>query len=62
MRERAARSALTPLTIDILSRALRAFEGSAARIGSGAMPPNVLSAKHWAFTSGYAGSESASAV
>ena len=58
MRERAARSALTPLTMEILSpRVAALFTGdAAARIGSRAMPPNVLSVKHWAFTSGYAGS------
>jgi glycolate oxidase FAD binding subunit len=59
MRERAARSALTPLTMEILSpRVADLFTSeTATRIGSGAMPVNVLSAKHWAFTSGYTGNE-----
>jgi glycolate oxidase FAD binding subunit len=61
MRERAARSALTPLTMEILSpHVAELFAGEvAARIGSGAMQPNLISAKHWAFTSGYAGNEKA---
>ncbi|MGH9712069.1 MAG: FAD-binding oxidoreductase [Candidatus Acidiferrales bacterium] len=59
MRNRVAQSALTPITMEILSpRVAELFASeAAARICSGAMPPNVLSAKHWAFTSGYAGSE-----
>ena len=59
MRERTARSALTPLTMEILSpRVAELFAGeAAARIGSGTMLPNVLSSKHWAFTSGYTGNE-----
>jgi glycolate oxidase FAD binding subunit len=59
MHERVARSALTPLTIEILSPRVASLFASeaAARIGSGMMPPNVLSAKHWAFSSGYAGNE-----
>jgi glycolate oxidase FAD binding subunit len=61
MGERAARSALTPLTMEILSpHVAELFAGEvAARIGSGAMQPNLISAKHWAFTSGYAGNEKA---
>jgi glycolate oxidase FAD binding subunit len=59
MRHRTARSALTPLTMEILSpRVAELFAGeAAARIGSGTMLPNVLSSKHWAFTSGYTGNE-----
>jgi glycolate oxidase FAD binding subunit len=61
MGERAARSALTPLTMEILSpHVAELFAGEvAARIGSGAMQSNLISAKHWAFTSGYAGNEKA---
>jgi glycolate oxidase FAD binding subunit len=59
MRERTARSALTPLTMEIVSPKMAELFASeaAARISSGAMPPNIISAKHWAFTSGYSGNE-----
>jgi glycolate oxidase FAD binding subunit len=59
MRERVGKSALTPLTMEILSpRVAELFASEvAARIGSGAMPANVISAKHWAFSSGYGGNE-----
>jgi len=59
MRHRVARSALTPLTMEIFSpRVAELFSSEvAARIGTGAMPPNALSAKHWSFTSGYTGNE-----
>ncbi|MGA8220791.1 MAG: FAD-binding oxidoreductase [Candidatus Acidiferrales bacterium] len=59
MRERVAKSALTPLTMEILSpRVTELFASEvAARIGSGAMPANVISAKHWTFSSGYGGNE-----
>lgn len=59
MRDRTARSGLTPITLEILSpRVAELFASdAAARISTGAMPPNVISAKHWAFTSGYAGNE-----
>jgi len=59
MRHRAAKSALTPLTMEILSpRVADLFSSEAAsRIGSGAMPADVLSPKHWAFSSGYGGTE-----
>jgi glycolate oxidase FAD binding subunit len=59
MRHRAAKSALTPLTMEILSpRVADLFSsGAAARISSGTMPSDVLSPKHWAFTSGYGGTE-----
>jgi glycolate oxidase FAD binding subunit len=59
MRDRTARSGLTPITLEILSpRVAELFASdAAARISSGAMPPNVISARHWAFTSGYAGTE-----
>lgn len=59
MRDRVARSALTPITLEILSPHVAGLFSSdaAARLGSGTMPANVLSPKHWAFTSGYAGNE-----
>jgi glycolate oxidase FAD binding subunit len=59
MRHCVAKSALTPLTMEILSpRVADLFSSeAAARIGSGAMPADVLSPKHWAFTSGYGGTE-----
>jgi glycolate dehydrogenase FAD-binding subunit len=59
MRHRVARSALTPLTMEILSPSVGDLFATqaAARIASGTMPTNVLSAKHWAFTSGYTGNE-----
>ena len=59
MRHRVARSVLTPLTMEIFSpRVAELFSSEvAARIGTGAMPPNALSAKHWSFTSGYTGNE-----
>jgi glycolate oxidase FAD binding subunit len=59
MRERVAKSALTPLTMEILSPQVAELFSSqvAGRIGSGTMPPEVISGKHWAFTSGYGGNE-----
>lgn len=59
MRQRAAKSALTPLTTEILSpRVADLFSSeAAARIGSGAMPADALLPKHWAFTCGYGGNE-----
>lgn len=59
MRHRAAKSALTPLTMEILSpRVADLFSSeAAARISSGAMPADALLPKHWAFTSGYGGTE-----
>ena len=59
MRERVGKSALTPLTMEILSpRVAELFSSEAAgRISSGTMAPDVISAKHWAFSSGYAGNE-----
>ena len=59
MRHCVARSALTPLTMEIFSpRVAELFLSEAAgRIGSGAMPSNAPSAKQWAFTSGYTGNE-----
>jgi glycolate oxidase FAD binding subunit len=59
MRKRVAQSALTPLTMEILSpRVADLFSSEvAARIGSGTFSPNLISAKHWAFTSGYVGNE-----
>ena len=57
MRHRAAKSPLTPLTMELLSPRVADLFASeaAARICSGAMPPDALSPKHWAFTSGYGG-------
>jgi glycolate oxidase FAD binding subunit len=59
MRHRVACSTLTPLTMEILSpRVADLFSSeTAARIGTGPMPPGVISAKHWALTSGYSGNE-----
>lgn len=59
MRNRVAKSALTPLTLEILSpRVADLFSSdAAARLGSGTMPANVLSSKDWAFSAGYAGNE-----
>jgi glycolate oxidase FAD binding subunit len=59
MRHCVARSVLTPLTMEIVSPHVAELFGSeaAARLSSGAMPPNVISPNHWAFTSGYTGNE-----
>jgi glycolate oxidase FAD binding subunit len=59
MRKRVAHSALTPLTMEILSpRVAELFASeAAARMGTGTLPTSVISPKHWAFTSGYAGNE-----
>jgi glycolate oxidase FAD binding subunit len=59
MRDRVARSALTPITLEIVSPRVADLFASeaAARICSGPMPPNVTSPNHWAFTSGYTGNE-----
>jgi glycolate oxidase FAD binding subunit len=59
MRHCVARSALTPLTMEMVSPHVAELFASeaAARISSGAMPPNVISPNHWAFTSGYTGNE-----
>jgi len=59
VRKQVAKSVLTPITMEILSpRVAELFASdAAARIGSGTFAPNVISAKHWAFTSGYAGND-----
>jgi glycolate oxidase FAD binding subunit len=59
MRDRVARSALTPLTMDILSpRAAELFESEAAsRYEPAPMPDGVISRTEWAVTIGYAGTE-----
>ncbi|MGA8024219.1 MAG: FAD-binding oxidoreductase [Candidatus Acidiferrales bacterium] len=59
MRNRVARSALTPLTMDILSpRVAELFEsGAALRFEPAPMPAGVISRTEWAATIGYAGNE-----
>jgi glycolate oxidase FAD binding subunit len=59
MRNRVARSALTPLTVDILSPGVAdLFESEAAsRYEPAPMPDGVISRKEWATTIGYAGTE-----
>jgi glycolate oxidase FAD binding subunit len=59
MRQRIAQSALTPLTIEILSpRVAELFASDAAtRYERAAMPANVISNTEWALTTGYAGNE-----
>lgn len=59
MRHRVAKSPLTPITMEIFSpRVPELFSGeAAARVSSQPFPGNLFSAKHWAFTSGYAGNE-----
>jgi glycolate oxidase FAD binding subunit len=59
MRNRVARSVLTPLTTEILSpRVAELFESEAAsRYESAPMPAGVISHSEWAVTIGYAGNE-----
>ena len=59
MRHRIAQSSLTPITFEILSPCVAELFGGAAaeRITGSTMPPNAISAKHWALTIGYAGNE-----
>jgi glycolate oxidase FAD binding subunit len=59
MRNRIAKSSLTPITLDILSpRVAALFENeTASRVASAPMPPGVLSHTEWALTTGYAGNE-----
>ena len=59
MRNRIARSALTPLTMEIVSpRVAELFESEAAsRYEPVPMPPNVISRTEWALTAGYAGND-----
>ena len=59
MRHRVAQSALTPVTIELLSPSVaELFEQPAAeKITGTVMPPNLISRKHWALTIGFAGNE-----
>jgi glycolate oxidase FAD binding subunit len=59
MRNRVARSALTPVTMEIVSpRVAELFESEAAsRYEAAPMPPNVISRTEWALTAGYAGND-----
>jgi glycolate dehydrogenase FAD-binding subunit len=59
MRHRIAQSALTPLTVEILSpRVAELFASDAAtRYERAPMPGNVISTAEWALTTGYAGNE-----
>jgi glycolate oxidase FAD binding subunit len=59
MRNRIARSALTPLTMEIVSpRVAELFESEAAsRYEPAPMPSNVISRTEWALTVGYAGND-----
>jgi glycolate oxidase FAD binding subunit len=59
MRTRIARSALTPLTMEIVSPGVAdLFAGEAAsRYEPAPMPPNVISRTEWALTAGYAGND-----
>ncbi|MGC2290977.1 MAG: FAD-binding oxidoreductase [Candidatus Acidiferrales bacterium] len=59
MRDRVARSVLTPLTMDILSQHVaELFESEAAsRYEPTPMPKGVISLTEWAVTIGYAGNE-----
>ncbi len=59
MRNRVARSALTPLTMDILSPGVAELFASeaASRYEPAPMPDGVISRTEWAMTIGYAGTE-----
>jgi len=59
MRHRIARSALTPLTMEILSPRVAELFGSdaATRYERAPMPGDVISNTEWALTTGYAGNE-----
>jgi glycolate oxidase FAD binding subunit len=59
MRDRVVRSALTPLTMEILSpRVTDLFESEAAlRCEPAPMPAGVISRSEWALTTGYVGNE-----
>jgi glycolate dehydrogenase FAD-binding subunit len=59
MRNRVAKSQLTPITLDILSPSVaKLFESEAASgAASAPMPSEVLSHAEWTLTTGYAGSE-----
>jgi glycolate oxidase FAD binding subunit len=59
MRHRIAQSALTPLTMEIVSPGVAELFGSdaATRYERAPMPANVISNNEWALTTGYAGNE-----
>jgi glycolate oxidase FAD binding subunit len=59
MRNRIAKSQLTPITLDILSpHVAELFQNEAARrVSSAPMPREVLSRAEWALTTGYTGNE-----
>jgi glycolate oxidase FAD binding subunit len=59
MRHRMAQSSLTPSTLDVFSPSVADLLSSdvAGRYGTGALPANLLSNKHWALTTGYAGND-----
>jgi len=59
LRDRVAESPLAPLTIEIFSPPVSGLFGSdvAARMEPNPYEPGLLSAKHWIFTSGFAGNE-----
>ncbi len=61
MRQRIAQSALTPLTMEILSPRVAELFGSdaASRYERAPMPTNVLSNSEWALSTGYAGNDGA---
>jgi len=60
LRDRVAESALAPLTMEIFSPQVSGLFSSdaAARMEPKPLDPGLLSPKHWAFTSGFAGNES----
>jgi len=59
MRHRMAQTSLTPITLDIFSPSATRLllSDAAARRGSGALPPDLLSNKHWALTTGFTGND-----
>jgi glycolate oxidase FAD binding subunit len=59
MRHRIAQSALTPVTLDILSpRVAELFAGAAAgRQVTGTLPTDLLSTKEWTLTTGFSGND-----
>jgi glycolate oxidase FAD binding subunit len=59
MRHRMAQSSLTPSTLDIFSPGVADLLASeaAARFGSGAIPAELLSNKHWTLTTGFSGND-----
>jgi len=61
LRDRVAESALAPLTMEIFSPQVSGLFNSdvAARMEPKPLEPGLLSPKHWAFTSGFAGNEAA---